>query len=78
MMEELPGRGLLLTGFPWALFGYSQQNFSLAIQSADVSGVFGVSLLLVAVNSALAFATRFAPTKLILEAGKRVMKMQQG
>ncbi len=48
-------RGLLLTGFPWALFGYSQQNFSLAIQSADVTGVYGVSLLLVAVNCALAW-----------------------
>ena len=31
-----------------------------------------------AVNTAVAFATRFAPTKLILEAGKRVMKAQQG
>ncbi len=48
-------RGLLLTGFPWALFGYSQQNFSLAIQSADVTGVYGVSLLLVVVNCALAW-----------------------
>lgn len=47
-------RSLLLTGFPWALLGYSQQDFSLAIQSADVTGVYGVSLLLVAVNCALA------------------------
>ena len=31
-----------------------------------------------AINSAVAFATRFAPTKLILKAGKRVMKIQQG
>lgn len=30
------------------------------------------------INSAVAFATRFAPTKLILEAGKRMMKIQQG
>ncbi|WP_303720419.1 apolipoprotein N-acyltransferase [Malonomonas rubra] len=48
-------RGLLLTGFPWALLGYSQQNFSLAIQSADMTGVYGVSLLLVAVNCAWAW-----------------------
>ncbi len=47
-------RGLLLTGFPWALLGYSQQNFAAAIQSADVTGVYGVSFLLVAVNCALA------------------------
>lgn len=48
-------RGLLLTGFPWALLGYSQQNFSTAIQSADITGVYGVSLLLVAVNCGLAW-----------------------
>jgi apolipoprotein N-acyltransferase len=51
-------RGVLLTGFPWALLGYSQQNFSLAIQSADITGVYGVSLLLVAVNCALAWLLR--------------------
>jgi apolipoprotein N-acyltransferase len=51
-------RGLLLTGFPWALLGYSQQNFSAAIQSADVTGVYGVSLLLVTVNCALAWLLR--------------------
>lgn len=48
-------RGCLLTGFPWALLGYSQQNFSAAIQSADVTGVYGVSFLLIAVNCALAW-----------------------
>ncbi|HMB16753.1 MAG TPA: apolipoprotein N-acyltransferase [Pelovirga sp.] len=47
-------RGWLLTGFPWALIGYSQQNFSLAIQSADVTGVYGVGLVLVAVNALIA------------------------
>lgn len=51
-------RGLLLTGFPWALLGYSQHNFPVAIQSADVTGVYGVSLLLVAVNCALAWIIR--------------------
>jgi len=48
-------RGILFTGFPWALLGYSQQNFSAAIQSADVTGVYGVSFLLVAFNCALAW-----------------------
>ena len=51
-------RGLLLSGFPWALLGYSQQNLPIAIQSADVTGVYGVSLLLVAVNAALAWLIR--------------------
>ncbi len=47
-------RGILLTGFPWVLLGYSQHNFPLAIQSADVTGVYGVSFLLICVNAALA------------------------
>ncbi len=47
-------RGWLLSGFPWAIIGYSQQNFSLAIQSSDVTGVYGVSLMLVVVNCAIA------------------------
>jgi apolipoprotein N-acyltransferase len=47
-------RGWLFTGFPWAILGYTQQNFSLAIQSCDVTGVYGVSLMLVAVNCAVA------------------------
>ncbi len=47
-------RGMLVTGFPWALLGYSQANFPQAIQSADVTGVYGVSFLLVAVNCAVA------------------------
>lgn len=47
-------RGLLFTGFPWAIIGYSQQNFSLAIQSCDVTGVYGVSLMLIVVNCAVA------------------------
>lgn len=57
-------RGVLLTGFPWALLGYSQQGFSLAIQTADVTGVYGVSLLLVAVNCALAWVLREPRRKL--------------
>ncbi|MFO7577744.1 MAG: apolipoprotein N-acyltransferase, partial [Pelovirga sp.] len=67
-------RGWLLTGFPWALLGYSQQNFSLAIQSADVTGVYGVSLLLVTVNALIAQMiaaprqrfTRFATLAVVL------------
>jgi len=47
-------RGWLLTGFPWAVIGYSQQDFSLAIQSCDVTGIYGVSLMLVVVNCAVA------------------------
>ncbi len=47
-------RGWLLSGFPWAVIGYSQQDFSAAIQSCDVTGIYGVSLMLVVVNCAVA------------------------
>ncbi len=43
----------LITGFPWALLGYSQYEFLPIIQIADVTGVYGVSFLIVAVNAAL-------------------------
>jgi apolipoprotein N-acyltransferase len=46
-------KSYLLTGFPWENLGYSQYlNFYL-IQFADVSGVFGLSFLIVLANTAL-------------------------
>ncbi|TYP00032.1 apolipoprotein N-acyltransferase [Geothermobacter ehrlichii] len=47
-------RGWLLTGFPWALLGYSQHPFSLVLQTADLFGVYGVSFLVALVNALLA------------------------
>lgn len=47
-------RSYLLTGFPWAILGYSQQNHLILIQSADLVGVYGISFLLVLVNATLA------------------------
>ncbi len=44
-------RSFLLTGFPWALLGYSQQKQTLLLQSADLFGVFGLSFLLVLSNT---------------------------
>lgn len=46
-------RGWLFTGFPWALLGYSQYRFLPLIQMADLTGVYGVSALLVGCNVAL-------------------------
>jgi apolipoprotein N-acyltransferase len=43
-------RGFLLTGFPWVLLGYSQSTFLPIIQFADITGVWGVSFLIVAFN----------------------------
>ena len=44
----------LLAGNPWALFGYSQARIGTVVQIADVTGIYGVSFVLVAVNAALA------------------------
>ena len=43
-------RSHLFSGFPWALLGYSQYHALSVIQIADVTGVYGVSFLLVLVN----------------------------
>ena len=51
-------RGWLMDGFPWGLAGYSQHGVLPVIQVAELTGVYGVSFLLVAVNCALAAALR--------------------
>lgn len=43
-------RGHFLTGFDWASLGYSQQKHLQLIQTADLTGVFGLSFLIVIVN----------------------------
>ncbi len=47
-------RTYVFTGFPWALLGYSQYRVLPVIQIADISGVYGVSFLIVLVNASLA------------------------
>jgi apolipoprotein N-acyltransferase len=47
-------RSYALTGFPWASIGYSQYRFLHIIQIADVTGIYGISFLVLAVNGALA------------------------
>ena len=46
-------RSHLLTGFPWALLGYSQYLNLPLIQIADITGVWGVSFLVMMVNVAI-------------------------
>jgi len=46
-------RSHLFTGFPWALLGYSQYLNIPVIQIADISGVWGVSFLVMMVNVAI-------------------------
>jgi apolipoprotein N-acyltransferase len=43
-------------GFPWALLGYSQVTVLPIAQIASIFGVYGVSMLVAAVNAALAFS----------------------
>jgi apolipoprotein N-acyltransferase len=47
-------RGHLFGGFPWGTIGYSQYLHLRVIQIAELSGVHGVSFLILAVNAALA------------------------
>jgi len=47
-------RTYIFSGFPWSLLGYSQYRVLPLIQMADITGVYGVSFLIVMVNAALA------------------------
>jgi apolipoprotein N-acyltransferase len=47
-------RDWLMGGFPWGLLGYSQHRALPVIQVAELGGVYAVSLILVAVNAAIA------------------------
>lgn len=46
-------RTYLFTGFPWASIGYSQYEWLSIIQIADLTGVYGVSFMVLAVNGVL-------------------------
>ncbi len=46
-------RSHLFTGFPWSLIGFSQYQNLPVIQVADITGAWGVSFLVVLVNTAL-------------------------
>jgi len=43
-------RSLLFSGFPWELSGYSQYKNLIMIQISDLTGVYGVSFLIVVCN----------------------------
>jgi apolipoprotein N-acyltransferase len=47
------GKSYLFSGFPWENLGYSQFSNQNLIQFADISGVFGLSFLIVLVNSSI-------------------------
>ncbi|RKU28612.1 apolipoprotein N-acyltransferase [Candidatus Poribacteria bacterium] len=47
-------RGWLFTGFPWGYLGYSQWNNPSGIQIASITGVYGVSFLIIFLNAGIA------------------------
>ena len=47
-------RSWFLTGFPWGSMGYSQWNNHVGIQIASITGVYGVSFIVVLFNAAIA------------------------
>jgi len=46
-------RSYAFTGFPWSSIGYSQYKFLPVIQISDITGVYGISFLVLAFNSAI-------------------------
>lgn len=44
-------RSFLLTGFPWAMLGHSQYRTLPLIQIADITGVYGITFLIVLANA---------------------------
>ena len=62
-------RAYFMSGFPWALLGYSQYRSLHVIQIADLIGVYGVSFFIVFVNAAIWHFFRFprkAPFALVI------------
>jgi apolipoprotein N-acyltransferase len=47
-------RTYVFSGFPWVLLGYSQYRVLPMIQIANITGVYGVSFLIMLVNTAIA------------------------
>lgn len=45
-------RTYFLTGFPWSSIGYTQYKTLTLIQIADITGIYGISFLVVAINGA--------------------------
>jgi apolipoprotein N-acyltransferase len=46
-------RAFFLTGFPWATLGYTQFRTLPLIQTADITGVYGISFLIIFANVVL-------------------------
>ncbi|MFQ5353734.1 MAG: apolipoprotein N-acyltransferase [Thermodesulfobacteriota bacterium] len=51
-------RAHLFTGFPWVLAGYSQAHNLILLQMADITGVWGLSFMVILVNTCIYILTR--------------------
>jgi apolipoprotein N-acyltransferase len=60
-------RGWFVIGFGWAGLGYSQYRFHDLVQMAEVTGVYGVSAVLVLFNAVV--------TAVVAEQGRRVRRL---
>ncbi len=49
-------RGNIFTGFPWGMLGYTQHRALPLIQVSDITGVYGVSYMVMMANVAVYFA----------------------
>ena len=68
IVMELAASVSPIDGFPWLLAGYTQTRFLPVIQIADIAGIYGVSFVLLCVNTSIAwFIHKEAPGKLPLE-----------
>lgn len=46
-------RSFLLSGFPWFFAGHTQYQYLPVIQIADITGVYGISFVIVTINAAI-------------------------
>jgi len=51
-------RSFVLTGFPWFMAGHTQYQWLNLIQIADLTGVYGISFLILLVNSVIALVVK--------------------
>ncbi len=58
-------RGWFFIGFPWAALGYSQYRHHDLVQIAEVTGVYGVSAILVLFNMVIAGLQGASPRRLV-------------
>ena len=67
-------RTYLFSGLPWGLLGYSQSQWLAVIQVADITGVYGVSFLIVLVNAGVSEIILWTIRKTrVLPHGQRLM-----